>query len=159
MTKGMPVPVFLAVLVCSVALTGCEGRGNNSDLEAANGEVLSSVTSGLAKVKRNLADLNDELHATRGIQEELVKQMEALITEREETEVTSKATEQRVEELTAAVNEQKEICNQLENEINALNTVIENQQATINELQTSVAELASMIDQQAVIEQQESIEP
>jgi chromosome segregation ATPase len=155
----MPVPVFLGVLVCSVALTGCEGRGNNSDLEAANGEVLSSVTSGLAKVKRNLADLNDELHATRGIQEELVKQMEALITEREETEVTSKATEQRVEELTAAVNEQKEICNQLENEINALNTVIENQQATINELQTSVAELASMIDQQAVIEQQESIEP
>ena len=54
MTKGVPVPVFLVVLVCSVVLTGCEGRDDNGDLEAANGEVLSSVTSGLAKVKRNL---------------------------------------------------------------------------------------------------------
>ncbi|MGD2095252.1 MAG: hypothetical protein PVH77_09630 [Phycisphaerales bacterium] len=152
MTKGIFVPVFLVVLVCSVVLTSCEERGDNGDLEAMNGEALSSFKSGLTKARRDLVDLKDELHATRGIQEELVKQMEALISERQETAVTDNVTDQRIEELTAAVNEQKEVCNRLESEINALNTVIESQQTTIDELQTAIAELSSMIGQQEDVE-------
>ena len=151
MTKGMTVLVFLVVLVCSMALTGCEGRGDG-DLEGMDGEALSSVKSGLTKVKRNLAELKDELDATRGIQEEIMKQLEVLVNDREDTEVTSKVAEQRIEELNAIVNEQKEICSQFENEINALNTAIENQQTTINELQTAIAELASMVEQREDVE-------
>ncbi len=159
MTKGIPVLGFLAVLICSVALVGCEGKDDNSDLEAVDGEVLSSVRSGLAKVKRDLTDLSDELQTTRGIQEELMKQIEMLVADRDNAEVTAKATEQRIEELTNQINEQKEICSQFENEINALNTAIENQQTTINELQMTIAELASMIERQAAIGQQGDIEP
>ena len=155
MTKCIHVPGFLTVLICSVVLVGCEGRDDISDLEAVDGEVLSSVRSGLAKVKRDLTDLSDELQAARGIQEELMKQIEMLVADRDNAEVTAKVTEQRIEELAAQINEQVEVLSQFENEVKGLNVAVENQQTTINELQTTITELVNIIEQQAAAEEQQ----
>jgi chromosome segregation ATPase len=160
--------VFLIVLVCSIMLTGCKNRENEqAQVDAAEANILlTKVRGDLARTKKNLNDLSEELQAVKDARDELDEQVEQLTANRDDAIAATEAAEEKINNLTVQLNEQHESLVLLEKEIEVLKALVESQQATIAEQQTTITELqATIVELETLIqvqtipeEQQEEIE-
>jgi len=151
MTKSVSEREFLIVLCCSLIIIGCRNKNDQQASGDADGTTsLSKISSDLAKARKEMAELKEELHAVKDIRDELDKQVTKITAERDNALKAATAAEQKIKDMTAQLTELPNSLNSLENELKERNKLIESQQITIAEQQTTIAE------QQAIITEQES---
>ena len=152
MARGVSERSILAVLCCSLILTGCREKSEQqeSNQAAETTASLSKIRADLTKAKREIADLKEELQAVKDIRDELDKQVAQMVVERDNALKAATAAEQELKDLIAQLGEMPDSLKSLENELNHRNELIESQQATIAEQQAAIAE------QQAIITEQEA---
>jgi len=162
MTRDLKIRWFLFVCLCSLILVGCENRDNESG-KAGSAEaraLISLVKGDLDKTKRELTDLKHDLQGVIEVQNEFAEQIKQLVTaNQEKVPSTTEVAGPDIKKLIIELNEQRQNIGRLENRITQLGVLVKNLQTSITEQQTTINDLVSIIEEQAVINEQENIEP
>ena len=103
----------LIVLVCSLALTGCEG-GAKKEAELA----LAAAKAALEQTKLDLVDVSQSRDRLQGQIKELIKSRDAAVTE-------AKNAGLRIDELTKKFEEQAKIIHELQEHMQKMQVTIE----------------------------------
>ena len=108
---------------------------------------MAKVKGDLARARRELADLKEELAAVKDTRDELHAQVERLIAERGGAIATTEKTQETVRNLTAQSSQQAQTVGSLQNETKELRALVENQQTVITEQQALIGKLQKTIEQ------------
>lgn len=142
------VGVFSGLFLGLVSLAGC----GDGDVEQAKQEArearkkVSTLEFSLAQAQQQITDLKEELNVVRETRDELQKQVDQLVPERDEALVLAQQAEQVITNLSARAEGQTTTTAAQQKEIDQLKALIADQAALIEELQKSGIEEPDLAD-------------
>jgi chromosome segregation ATPase len=134
---------FLVLLTCSVLPAGCDNSGEKAaraEVEEAMNSLLK-VKTDLVKAQGQIADLKEEMDATKKTRDELDLLVQQLTTERGKALVQARKAQDAMENTVARFSDGGGALNALQSEIEKLKTTIAQQQNTIAEQQATIENL------------------
>ena len=146
--KIVSAGAFSVLILGLVSLAGC----GDGDVEEARQEAreakkkVSTLEFSLAQAQQQITDLKEELNVVRETRDELQRQVDQLVPERDEALVLAGQAEQVITNLSARAEGQTSATTALQKEIDQLKALVADQAALIEELQKSVAEAPGLAD-------------
>ncbi|UCD48739.1 MAG: hypothetical protein JSW27_14540 [Phycisphaerales bacterium] len=131
-----------------VSLAGCgDGDAEEARQEAREAKKrVSTLEFSLAQAQQQITDLKEELNVVRETRDELQKQVDQLIPERDEALVLARQAEQVITNLSARAEGQTSATVSLQKEVDQLKALVADQAALIEELQKGGIEEPDLAD-------------
>jgi chromosome segregation ATPase len=133
---------FLVLIVGLLSLAGCtEGDVQEAKKEAREAKKkVRTLEFSLAQAQQQITDQKEELNVVRETRDELQKQVDQLVPERDEARVLAEEAKQVITHLSTRAEGQTSTTATLQKEIDELKALVADQADLIEELQKGVGE-------------------